>query len=271
MNTQTREAQNHYSAAGLLPRVQAALAVFGSEETVLQPQQLAALDHFHTRGMQATAELAGMMDLAPGMAVLDLGSGIGGPARHLAAAQGVQVTGVDLSPSFVETARYLSQRCGLEQHTRFEVGDATDPPLADASFDRVFLQHVAMNIADRAALYRAVRRVLKPGGRFATYDIVARSGEPHFPLPWAPTPGGSHLLTEAETREALAAAGFRIEVWRDDTAAAGQWFAALQAGGPPAGPSLALVLGAGFPGMTGNLGRNLREGRLGVLTAIASA
>jgi sarcosine/dimethylglycine N-methyltransferase len=270
MDTLTERVKTHYQASGLMPKVQAALAAFGPEETVLTVQQLAMLDQFHTRGMLATSELAEAIGLAPGMAVLDLGSGIGGPARFLAANYGVHVTGADLSPSFVDTARYLSRRCGLADRTAFVAGDATDPPVADGSIDRVFLLHVAMNIADRAALYRAIRRVLKPGGRFASYDIVAKSGAPHFPLPWAATPAGSHLLTEAETREALTAAGFDIELWRDDSQAAAQWFAGLQAGGPPAGPSLALVLGPEFAGMTGNLARNLREGRLGVLTAIAS-
>jgi sarcosine/dimethylglycine N-methyltransferase len=270
MNTLTERVQTHYRAAGLMPKVQAALAVFGPEETLLTVPQLAMLDQFHTRGMLATGELAEAMGLAGGMAVLDLGCGIGGPARFLAANYDVHVTGADLSPSFIDTARYLSQRCGLGDRTTFVVGDATDPPVADGSIDRVFLLHVAMNIADRAALYRSVRRALKPGGRFATYDIVAKDGAPHFPLPWAATPDGSHLLTEAETREALTVAGFDIEVWRDDTQVAAQWFAGLQAGGPPPGPSLSLVLGPEFAGMTGNLARNLREGRLSVLTAIAS-
>jgi len=271
MTPPTSAAHRHYDATGLLPKVHAALAAFGSDETVLRPKQLAALDQFHTRGLLATAELANEMGLTPGLRVLDLGCGLGGPARHLAAAHDVHVTGVDLSESFVETARYLSERCGLTGRTSFAVGDATDPPVPDGSFDRVFLQHVAMNIADRATLYRAIHRVLKPGGKFGTYDLVAGRGELHFPLPWSRGPEGSHLLTMEETREALAAAGFRIELWRDDTEVATQWFAAMKSAGPPAGPSLALVLGPDFPGMTGNIARNLSEGRLGgVLMAVAS-
>ncbi|PMS32748.1 cyclopropane fatty-acyl-phospholipid synthase-like methyltransferase [Trinickia symbiotica] len=270
MDTPTQRAQTHYGGAGLMAKVQAALAAFGPEETVLTVSQLAMLDQFHTRGMLATGELAEAMELEAGMAVLDLGCGIGGPTRYLAANYGVHVTGVDLSPSFVDTARYLSQRCALGDSTTFLTGDATQPPVADGSIDRVFLQHVAMNIADRAALYRAIRRVLKPAGRFATYDIVAKDGAPHFPVPWATTPENSHLRTEAETRDALTAAGFTIDLWRDDTEVASQWFAKMVAGGPPAGPTLALVLGADFPAMMANLARSLREGRIGVLTAIAS-
>ncbi len=270
MDTPTQRTQTHYGGAGLIAKVQGALAVFGPEETVLTVPQLAMLDQFHTRGMLATGELAEAMGLEAGMTVLDLGCGIGGPARYLAANYDVRVTGVDLSASFVDTARYLSRRCALDDRTTFLAGDATEPPVAEGSIDRVFLQHVAMNIADRASLYRAIRRALKPGGRFATYDIVAKGDVPYFPVPWAVSPENSHLLTEAETRAALTAAGFSIDLWRDDTELAAQWFAKQLAGGPPAGPSLALVLGADFPVMISNLARNLREGRVGVLTATAS-
>lgn len=270
MTTDSSIARRHYDAAGLLPKVKAALAAFGSEETVLSPKQLAPLDQFHTRGLLATADLANEMGLAAGMRLLDLGCGLGGPARYLAATYGAEVVGVDLSESFVDTARYLSERCRLADRTTFMVGDATDPPVTAASCARVFLQHVAMNIADRPALYRAIRRALKPGGKLGIHDLVAAAGDPYFPLPWARRPEDSHLLTTRETREALTAAGYRVEVWRDDTEVAGQWFAAMQSAGPPAGPSLALVLGADFPGMTGNIARNLREGRLGAVIAVAT-
>lgn len=269
MTTPLPAALRHYDATGLLPKVKAALSAFGPQETVLSPKQLAALDQFHTRGLLATADLANEMKLSAGMRVLDLGCGLGGPARYLAATYGVEVTGVDLSESFVEIARYLSERSGLADRTTFLVGDATAPPVEAASCDRVFLQHVAMNIADRAALYRAIRRALRPGGKLGMYDLVAGTGDLHFPLPWARTQEGSHLLTMDETRDALTAAGFRVEVWRDDGDVAGQWFAAMQSAGPPDGPSLALVLGPDFSGMTGNIARNLREGRLGgVLMAV---
>lgn len=270
METETSLDRTHYDPAGLLAKVQAALAALGPEQTVLSTKQLAALDQFHTRGILATGELAKEMGLAPGMTVLDLGCGLGGPARHLAETYGVDVTGVDLSESLIETARYLSRRCNLADRTTFLVGDAADPPAKPGSIDGVFLQHVAMNIADRGTLYRAIRRVLRPGGRFGTYDVVARAGDSHFPLPWARTGKDSHLLSEAQTREELSAAGFHIEVWRDDTEIATQWFAAVQAAGLRAGPSLALVLGPDFPVMTANLARNLGEGRLGVLMAVGS-
>ena len=162
MNT-TEQVRNHYGATGLVERIRDALAEVAPENATLKPEQLAALDQFHTRGLAATLDLAGDAALKPGERVLDLGCGIGGPARLLASRFGVTVSGVDLSPPFVEAGRYLTERCGLEAQVRLEVGDATRLSPAEGAFDAVFLQHVAMNIADRPALYREVRRAR--GGR----------------------------------------------------------------------------------------------------------
>ena len=139
------------------------------------------------------------------MSVLDVGSGIGGPARFLAATYGCQVTGVDLSEPFVDAARYLTERTGQSGQVSFQTASALELPFDDGRFDVVLLQHVAMNISDRARLYREIRRVLKSGGRFATFDVVLNSGEPHYPVPWARTPATSFLLTAAATREAIEA------------------------------------------------------------------
>jgi hypothetical protein len=128
-----------------------------------------------------------------------------------------------------------------------------------------------MNISDRARLYREIRRVLKPRGRFATFDVVLSSGEPHYPLPCARTPATSFLLTAAETREAIEPAGFRTLAWKDDTEAAKAWMAQLRASVPPPSPNLGVVMGPDFAQLSANLGRNLMEGRLGVLTAVLEA
>src|SRR5262249_26309508 len=148
---------------------------------------------------------------------------------------------------------------------------ALELPFEDGRFDVVLLQHVAMNISDRARLYREIRRVLKSGGRFATFDAVSNSGEPHYPLPWAPTPATSFLLTAAATREAIEPAGFRTLTWQDDPEAAKAWFAQLRASGPPPSPNLGVVMGPKFAQLAANLGRSLEEGRIGILTAVFEA
>jgi SAM-dependent methyltransferase len=147
-NIKVRE---HYSAVGLTDRIRAALVTVTPESDVLTVAQLAPLDQFHTRGILATGELAAAARIDSSTHVLDLGCGIGGPARYLAATFGCKVTGVDLSPAFIDAAAYLTARCGLSDRVSFQVGDALNLPFDDASFDAVFLQHVAMNIEDPPA------------------------------------------------------------------------------------------------------------------------
>jgi sarcosine/dimethylglycine N-methyltransferase len=263
--------RDHYRATGLTERLKTALAVFGPEDQRLTPEQLAILDQFHTRGLAATAELAQLAGIAADMSVLDVGSGVGGPARFLAAIYGCRVTGVDLSEPFVDAARYLSERTGQSRQVSFQTASALELPFDDGRFDVVLLQHVAMNISDRVRLYREIRRTLKKGGRFATFDVVLGGGEPHYPLPWARTPATSFLLTADATREAIEPAGFRMLAWRGDTEAAKAWFAQLRVSGPPPSPNLGVVMGPDFAQLSANLGRNLMEGRLGVLSAVFEA
>lgn len=271
MNDALDGVRDHYRATGLTERLKSALTVLGPEDQPLTPQQLDALDQFHTRGLAATAELANLAGITADMSVLDVGSGVGGPARFLAATCGCRVMGVDLSEPFVDAARYLTRRTGQSEQVSFHTASALELPFDGSSFDIVLLQHVAMNIADRARLYREIRRVLKPGGRFATFDVVTNGSELHFPVPWARTPATSFLLTADATREAIEQADFRTLAWQDDTEAARAWIAQLRASGPMPSPNLGVVLGPDFAQLFANLGRNLMEGRLGILTAVFEA
>lgn len=260
--------REHYRATGLVARLKSAL---GPDHQRLTPQQLGALDQFHTRGLAATADLAQRAGITASMSVLDVGSGLGGPARFLAATYGCAVTGVDLSEPFVEAARYLTERTGQVGQVTFECASALKLPFEDGRYDAALLQHVAMNIADRAQLYREIRRVLKRGGRFATYDVVLKGGAPHYPVPWARTQATSFLLTAAETRQAIERTGFRTLVFDDDSERAKQWITQLRAAGPPPSPNLGVVMGPDFAQLSANLGRNLLEDRLGILAAVFEA
>src|SRR5690242_18455652 len=255
MNDALEGVREHYRATGLTERLKAALAINSAEQQPLAPARLAALDQFHTRGLAATAELAKLAGITADNSVIDVGSGIGGPARFLAATHGCQVTGVDLSEPFVEAARYLTKRTGQGDRVSFRTASALALPFDEGEFDVALLQHVAMNIADRPLLYAEIRRVLKMGGRFASYDVVSNGGEPHYPVPWARTPDTSFLLTSAATREAIEQAGFRALVWRDETETAKAWFAELRNAGPPPSLNLGLVMGPDVAQLTGNLGR----------------
>ncbi len=268
--------RDHYRSPGLTERLKTALIALGPEDQRLTPEQLGALDQFHTRGLAATAELAKLAGITADTSVLDVGSGVGGPARFVAATYGCPVTGVDLSEPFVDAARYLTGRTGQSGQVSFQTASALELPFDDGRFDVVLLQHVAMNISDRPRLYREIHRVLKSGGRFATFDVVLNSGEPrypvpYYPVPWARTPATSFLLTAVATREAVEPAGFRTLTWQDDTEVAKAWIAQLRVSGPPPSPNLGVVMGPDFAQLAANLGRNLTEGRIGILTAVFEA
>ena len=198
MTDTANRVREHYSAADLTDRIKSALATIVPEDEKLTVAQLAPLDQFHSRGILATAELAYAAELAPSTRVLDLGCGIGGPARYLAATFGCKVIGIDLRPGFIEAATYLTERCELSDRVNFQIGDALHLPFENEAFDTVFLQHVAMSIEDRAGLYAEVNRILTPKGRFVIHDIVLRDGDVVYPAPWARDASTSFLLSELE-------------------------------------------------------------------------
>ncbi|WP_233833764.1 class I SAM-dependent methyltransferase [Paraburkholderia sp. ZP32-5] len=262
----------HYERGSLVERLEAALAADGFDTRPPRPEDLAALDQFHSRGLDATVELAQALDLDSTTRVLDIGSGLGGPSRYLAATYGCNVHGIDLSQSFVDAATFLAAKTGLGDRVSYQCANALSLPFEAEAFDVAWTQHVAMNIADRATLYSEAFRVLRPGGRFAIFDVVAASDEPlHYPVPWAPGPETSFVVTVERMRDVLLEAGFSIASWTDSTAAGLAWFAQRrEREQQQAMPALGLhvVMGPGFREMTGNLARNLREGRAALIQAI---
>jgi SAM-dependent methyltransferase len=228
----------HYTSYGVLDRIREALAGEGHDPDHVTPEALAPVDQFHIGGTAATAVVIDRLDVDTGGTLLDVGSGVGGPARQAAAGLGCNVVGVDLTPSFVDTARALSRMCGMEGRVRFEVGSATALPLADRSVDAAMMLHVGMNIPDKAGVMRDVARVLKPGGQFVVYDVMLLGGaHPDFPVPWAENADASALAAPQAYRDAAAAAGLRLVHEEDRREAALGFFeriaAMAKAGGAP--------------------------------------
>jgi ubiquinone/menaquinone biosynthesis C-methylase UbiE len=258
---------SHYAGAGdLISAIRGALTGAGVDVAGISTVALAPVDEFHIRGRAATVEIAEALAVDADATVLDIGSGLGGPARTIAEVVGCDVVGIDLTPEFCEAATELSRWTGLGDRTHFTVGDAMSLDHADASFDAVMSVHVAMNIADKAGMYREARRVLKPGGRFVVYDVLqGPGGEVHFPVPWARDSSTSHLATPEQMRALLAGAGFTVIAEADSSAASREWFAAMAARIAESGPppvTFAAFLGSDFAEMARNQVANLTEDRI---------
>src|SRR5438093_9528538 len=186
-----------------------ALAATGKDVNALTVADLAPADHFHGGGKSATDRLARMAGFKPGTCVLDVGGGLGGPARTLAMEHGCHVTVVDLTESYVRTGRALTARLGLSDRVVHRVGDALALDVPAASFDLVWTQNSGMNIADKARLYAAFARVLRPGGRVVLQEPMAGPVQPVvFPVMWARDSASSFLHTPEAMRSAMEAAGF---------------------------------------------------------------
>lgn len=207
--------------------------------------------------------------------VLDIGSGLGGPARTLAETYGCAVTGIDLTPAFCDAAVALSRWLGLEDRVAFRQGDATAMPFGDAEFDAAMTIHVAMNIPAKDRVYAEARRILKPGGAFAVYDVLqGEGGDVQFPVPWARRPEISHLATPDQMRALLTEAGFIILSETDSTEESESWFQSMatrmQKEGAPA-VTLGTFLGNDYPEMVRKQVRNLAERRIRTVTFICRA
>ena len=202
----------HYTHGALEGAILDALRASGKDVDDLKADDLSGADEFHLGWRAVTVDLARDLGLSPGLEVLDVGSGIGGPARYFAQAHGSRVTGIDLTEEYVRVAAALTARCRLEHLATFVQGSALELPFPGERFDRASLIHVGMNIADKARLFAEVWRVLRPGGAFCVYDIMNTDGsELPFPMPWAATEASSFVEAPDTYRRLLAAAGFAIE------------------------------------------------------------
>jgi len=209
---------HHYGNFDLSARILEKLRNAGKDPASLTREDLSQFDEFHTGGRASTRELAALAGLKPGMAILDVGSGIGGPARTLAAEFNATVTGLDLTDEFCRAATMLTKLVGLSGQATFVQGNAVDMPFPDSSFDAVWSQNTIMNIADKKRLFHEVRRVLRAGGVFALEGVFAgRVKGTIYPTFWASSAEIDFLIPHEEARDLLKSTGFQEEVWEDTT------------------------------------------------------
>lgn len=262
--TLRRGVEDHYGdSTGLAERVLGALREQGIDPASVPFDEIPAHDELHLRGRAATVELAELGNLAGPLTVLDLGSGLGGSARFLAARFHCRVVGADLTQEFCRSASTLSAAFGMRQLTHFTRADATRLPFADDSFPVVWTQHTQMNVMDKAAFYREALRVLEPGGQFLFHDIFAAADEaPEFPLPWAPRPELSHLVPADRVAAFLREKDLQCVQWRDRTLPTIAWLRDLIARA-----DRAVMMRASREQKMGNVLSALESGKLQVVQA----
>lgn len=264
----------HYEREGLLAAFEAGLAVLGKAPTNASIDDLAPADEFHIGGREASIDFLDQLGLADRQRVLDVGCGLGGPARFAADRYRVQVSGVDLTPAYVEAGNALTRWTGLDGQVDLQCADALNLPFEDASFDAAYMIHVGMNIADKRTLFVEIARVLRKGAPFGVYDVMrTASGTLAYPLPWATTDATCAIAPPEAYRKALESAGFLPGAERARRQFALDFFARLRSrlassGGPPP-LGLHLVMGPDTPRKIGNMVANIEAGLIAPVEMIA--
>ena len=265
--TLEQDVARHYASTGLLARIDAALKKAGVDPARPGVDDFKPVDEFHTGGLEATQALLEQLSITPEMHVVDLGCGLGGTARHLVHRYGARVTGVDLTDEFVEVGQTINARLGYDERIALRQGSVTDLPIEDDTADLVTMFHVGMNVADKEALFREAARVLRPGGTFALFDVMAgeAGGDLVFPLPWSTRPETSRVAAPGIYRRAAHAAGLTEVTERDRSAFASQYFERVRRhiaaeGLPPLG--IHLLMGDEARIKIDNYVENLSAGRI---------
>ena len=209
----------HYAHNGLIQAIESGLTRMGKTTDTVTVDDLAPVDEFHIGGRKATEDLMVKLGIGPNDHVLDVGCGLGGPARFVADRYKCRVSGIDLTLDYVETGNRVCEWVGLSDHVKLSQSTALSIPFPDRMFDAAYMLHVGMNIEDKEGLCLEVARVLRPGSVFAVYDVMRTAGgELSYPLPWATSPKSSAIDYSDRYRQALRLAGFELvseRDWRD--------------------------------------------------------
>lgn len=264
MSTEQKVAE-HYAFANMVDLIREGLSKLGKSPETITEEDLSGMDEFHIGGRKATEAFLGQLGLSGDTHMLDVGCGIGGACRVAARQYGARVTGLDLTPGYVEAARALTEWLGLGERIDFHVGSALAMPFEDETFDLASMLHAGMNIPDKPKLATEAARVLKPGGKFGIYDVMRiGEGDLAYPVPWAKTPETSALDRPETYKAALEAAGFAVihERNRREFAMAHfeQMIAKMKAAGGPPALGQHVLMGRLRPEMVKNMMANVQNG-----------
>ena len=207
--TETQSIADHWGTGDVYSRILKAMSEAGMNTQSVTVEDLAPVDHFHARGFPATVELADVLPIESGDRLVDIGCGLGGPARYLAKRFSCRVEGIDITEPFVVAANKLSSLVGMQDSVDCRHGDGQRLPYEDGVFDGGYAQHVTMNVPDRAEFFGEAYRVLKPGAFFAlTEHGLGDVGDPHHPVPWSEDGSGAYLMRPSDSIATLEAVGF---------------------------------------------------------------
>ncbi len=262
--------EKHYTRHDLYETILSKLQELGIDAATRK--DISGVDEFHIRGAAVSKELANEAGFGNNSKMLDIGCGLGGPCRLIADEYGCNVTGIDITEEFIQTAQRLTALVKLNDKINFIKADALQLPFENESFDFTWTQHVQMNIENKHTFYAEMKRVLKTGGKFIYYDIFSKNQEPlHYPVPWADDQSISFLITVTELDELLQNLGFSKVHTKDQTPAGMQFFANLflmiSKGETPA-MGLPLLIGVSSRQKFENLYRNFKEDKLEIQSGI---
>ena len=201
--------ENFWTRGDIFSRVHQAMSETGLINKKLEIEELFPIDQYHARGIAATVDLGKRMPISKNQKIIDIGCGLGGPARYYAKEFKCFITGIDITPSFIEIGNEFNRLTSMSDNVELLVGNGEVLDFDNETFDGAYSQHVTMNISNREKFFSEAFRVLKKDSFFAfTEHGLGPEGNPIFPLPWANSLEMSFLLPPQKTISILKDTGF---------------------------------------------------------------